>query len=222
MSQFVHLHLHTDYSMLDGACDVEKLVQRVKELGMPAVAMTDHGNIFGAVHFVNAAHKSRREADRRLRALRLQEGRPQHRAHSARRRHLQPPAGPGRKRRRLSQPGQDHLRSLVARLLLQAAGQQKVSGRTLQGADRTLRLPERRSRRASDGRATTTRRGTAAATYSDIFGRTTSFSRFRTRAWSRNIASTPICSGWKKILACRWWRPTTATISAKTTPTRRT
>jgi DNA polymerase III subunit alpha len=58
MSQFVHLHLHTDYSMLDGACDVEKLCHRVKELGMPAVAMTDHGNIFGAVHFVNAAHKS--------------------------------------------------------------------------------------------------------------------------------------------------------------------
>jgi len=57
MSQFVHLHLHTDYSMLDGACDVEKLVCRVKDLGMPAVAMTDHGNVFGAVHFVNAAHK---------------------------------------------------------------------------------------------------------------------------------------------------------------------
>src|SRR6201981_1464353 len=56
MSQFVHLHLHTDYSLLDGACDVEKLCQRVKELGMPAVAMTDHGNIFGAVHFVNAAN----------------------------------------------------------------------------------------------------------------------------------------------------------------------
>ena len=55
MSQFVHLHLHTDYSMLDGACDVEKLVKRVKELGMPAVAMTDHGNIFGAVQFVNSA-----------------------------------------------------------------------------------------------------------------------------------------------------------------------
>jgi DNA polymerase III subunit alpha len=57
MSQFVHLHLHTDYSLLDGACDVEKLCERVEELGMPAVAMTDHGNIFGAVHFVNAAHK---------------------------------------------------------------------------------------------------------------------------------------------------------------------
>jgi DNA polymerase-3 subunit alpha len=58
MSQFVHLHLHTDYSMLDGACDVDKLVHRAKELGMPAVAMTDHGNIFGAVHFVNAANKA--------------------------------------------------------------------------------------------------------------------------------------------------------------------
>jgi DNA polymerase-3 subunit alpha len=43
--------------MLDGACGVDKLVQRVKELGMPAVAMTDHGNIFGAVEFVNAANK---------------------------------------------------------------------------------------------------------------------------------------------------------------------
>ncbi len=53
--QFVHLHLHTDYSMLDGACDTSKLVDRVKELGMPAVAMTDHGNIFGAVEFANAA-----------------------------------------------------------------------------------------------------------------------------------------------------------------------
>jgi DNA polymerase-3 subunit alpha len=54
-SEFVHLHLHTDYSMLDGASDVEKLVARVKELGQPAVAMTDHGNIYGAVHFTNAA-----------------------------------------------------------------------------------------------------------------------------------------------------------------------
>ena len=54
-AQFVHLHLHTDYSMLDGACDVQLLAKRAKELGMPAVAMTDHGNIFGAVHFFNAA-----------------------------------------------------------------------------------------------------------------------------------------------------------------------
>jgi DNA polymerase-3 subunit alpha len=58
MPEFVHLHLHTDYSMLDGACDVDKLCKRVKELGMPAVAMTDHGNIFGTVQFVNAARQA--------------------------------------------------------------------------------------------------------------------------------------------------------------------
>src|SRR6185437_5137333 len=55
--QFIHLHLHTDYSLLDGACDVDRLVDRVHSLGMPAVAMTDHGNIFGAVEFFNAATK---------------------------------------------------------------------------------------------------------------------------------------------------------------------
>jgi DNA polymerase III subunit alpha len=54
-SDFVHLHLHTDYSMLDGACDTKLLCKRAKELDMPAVAMTDHGNIFGAVHFFNDA-----------------------------------------------------------------------------------------------------------------------------------------------------------------------
>jgi DNA polymerase-3 subunit alpha len=55
MPDFVHLHLHTDYSMLDGACDATELCKRAKVLQMPAVAMTDHGNIFGAVHFFNAA-----------------------------------------------------------------------------------------------------------------------------------------------------------------------
>jgi DNA polymerase-3 subunit alpha len=55
MSEFVHLHLHSEYSLLDGANDLEKLVGRAKELCMPAVAMTDHGNIFGAVHFFNYA-----------------------------------------------------------------------------------------------------------------------------------------------------------------------
>ena len=55
MSEFTHLHLHTEYSLLDGACDVYKLVDRVAKLGQKAVAMTDHGNIYGAVHFFNAA-----------------------------------------------------------------------------------------------------------------------------------------------------------------------
>jgi DNA polymerase-3 subunit alpha len=52
---FVHLHCHTDYSMLDGACDIDRLMEQVKALGMPAVAMTDHGNLFGAVQFYSTA-----------------------------------------------------------------------------------------------------------------------------------------------------------------------
>ena len=48
---FVHLHVHTEYSMLDGAAKIAKLAARAKELGMPAVAMTDHGNMFGAYEF---------------------------------------------------------------------------------------------------------------------------------------------------------------------------
>src|SRR6202012_1099225 len=57
MAEFTHLHLHTDYSLRDGACDVEKLVSRVESIGQKAVAMTDHGNIYGAVHFFDAAKK---------------------------------------------------------------------------------------------------------------------------------------------------------------------
>ncbi len=55
MAEFTHLHLHTEYSLLDGACDVYKLVDRVAGLGQKSVAMTDHGNIYGAVHFFDAA-----------------------------------------------------------------------------------------------------------------------------------------------------------------------
>ena len=50
-SQFIHLHLHTEYSLLDGGNRIDKLIDRVKELGMPAVAITDHGNLFGALQF---------------------------------------------------------------------------------------------------------------------------------------------------------------------------
>ena len=57
MSSFVHLHLHTEYSLLDGAVRTADLMRRVREHGMPAVAMTDHGNLFGAVEFFQAARK---------------------------------------------------------------------------------------------------------------------------------------------------------------------
>jgi DNA polymerase-3 subunit alpha len=52
---FVHLHLHTQYSLLDGAVRIKELMQKAAGLGMPAVAMTDHGNLFGAIEFYQAA-----------------------------------------------------------------------------------------------------------------------------------------------------------------------
>jgi DNA polymerase III subunit alpha len=52
---FVHLHCHTDYSLLDGACEISQLMDLAVEQKMPAVAMTDHGNLFGAVEFYNEA-----------------------------------------------------------------------------------------------------------------------------------------------------------------------
>jgi DNA polymerase-3 subunit alpha len=52
---FAHLHLHTQYSLLDGANKIDALIPRVQSLGMPAVAMTDHGNMFGAVEFYKTA-----------------------------------------------------------------------------------------------------------------------------------------------------------------------
>src|SRR5260370_29821065 len=56
-AESTHLHLHTDYSLLDGACDVDKLAGHLSKIGQTAAAMTDHGNIFGAVHFFDAMQK---------------------------------------------------------------------------------------------------------------------------------------------------------------------
>lgn len=55
---FVHLHVHTDYSVLDGACKVGKVLERCKEYGMRSCAITDHGALFGAVQFYQAARKA--------------------------------------------------------------------------------------------------------------------------------------------------------------------
>jgi DNA polymerase III subunit alpha len=52
---FVHLHVHSDYSLLDGACRIDRLMDRASALGMKALALTDHGNLFGAIEFYNMA-----------------------------------------------------------------------------------------------------------------------------------------------------------------------
>ncbi len=57
-ADFVHLHNHSDYSLLDGASPIPRMVKRAAELGMPAVALTDHGAMFGAIEFHNEAKKA--------------------------------------------------------------------------------------------------------------------------------------------------------------------
>ena len=55
---FVHLHIHTEYSLLDGACRIDQLMDRVKESGQTAIACTDHGVIYGCVQLYKAAKKA--------------------------------------------------------------------------------------------------------------------------------------------------------------------
>src|SRR5213595_3986023 len=55
--EFVHLHLHSEYSLLDGACRIEELLDKAVELKMPAMAITEHGNMFSSVIFHDQARK---------------------------------------------------------------------------------------------------------------------------------------------------------------------
>ena len=57
MTDFVHLHCHTEYSLLDGAIRIDDLCAKAKDFGMPAVAITDHGNLYGALNFYTTAKK---------------------------------------------------------------------------------------------------------------------------------------------------------------------
>lgn len=59
MQDFVHLHVHSEYSLLDGANRIKDLPKKAKELGMSAIAITDHGNMFGAIEFYKACKKER-------------------------------------------------------------------------------------------------------------------------------------------------------------------
>jgi DNA polymerase III subunit alpha len=57
MSEFVHLHLHTEFSLLDGACRIDEVLDQAVKLKMPAIAVTEHGNMFSSVIFHDHARK---------------------------------------------------------------------------------------------------------------------------------------------------------------------
>ncbi|MDE6858006.1 MAG: PHP domain-containing protein, partial [Alistipes sp.] len=77
MQQFVHLHVHTQYSILDGQASIQKLVDKAMADGMPGIAVTDHGDMFGIKEFYNYVKKVKgkykgqaAECEARLAALR--------------------------------------------------------------------------------------------------------------------------------------------------------
>ena len=63
MNDFVHLHVHSEYSLLDGSSRIKELPNRIKDLGMNAVALTDHGNMYGAIQFYKACKEAGVKAD---------------------------------------------------------------------------------------------------------------------------------------------------------------
>ncbi len=224
MTEFVHLHLHSDYSLLDGACDVEKLVERVKKLGMPAVAMTDHGNIFGAVHFVNAAHKAgvKPIVGCELYICKKDD-------HNIER---TPPEGDTYNHLLVLAENEEGYRNLV-KITSEASlhgfyYKPRVSKKFLAQHSRGLIglsgcLKGEVAERLMEGNYDSARR--AAGFYSDLFGRENFFqskqlridAMFHLQSLVLNLQEKVLSA--KKILGCRWWRPTTATTCARTMPT---
>ena len=220
-NQFVHLHLHSDYSLLDGACDVEKLVDRVQELGMPAVAMTDHGNIFGAVHFVNAAHKAgvKPIVGCELYICKKDD-------HDIKR---TPPDGDTYNHLLVLAENEEGYRNLV-KITSEASlhgfyYKPRVSKKFLAEHSKGLIglsgcLKGEVAERLTEGNYEAARGGSADSTAIFSAKRISSW-RFRTRAWRWSTASSPGCFSWRRTSGCRWWRPTTATTCAKTMRKRR-
>ena len=59
LAQFVHLHNHSQYSLLDGACRIDDMLEEAVKMKMPALAITDHGNLFGAIEFYTKARRQK-------------------------------------------------------------------------------------------------------------------------------------------------------------------
>ena len=70
LTEFVHLHLHTEFSLLDGACRIDEVLDQAVKLKMPAIAVTEHGNMFSSVIFHDHARAARTEPDPRVRGVR--------------------------------------------------------------------------------------------------------------------------------------------------------
>ena len=197
MSEFIHLHLHTDYSLLDGACDVEKLVARVKALNMPAVAITDHGNIFGAC---TSQTPRRRPASSPSSAAS---------STSARKTTIAaPPEGDtynhllraGRDRRRLSQPREDHFGSSLHGFYYKPRISKKFLAEHSKGLIGLSGCLKGEVRRRADGRRVRNGAQSCGQLLARSSAKKISSSKSRTRASRRSSASAQTCSSLEQEL----------------------
>ncbi len=212
---FVHLHVHSDYSVLDGACKIDRLLDVVEEMGQPAVALTDHGVMSGAVELYRKATNARHHAGGRPRGLRGPRPR-----RAAEPRAAQPPDAARRDHRGLLQPHQALLGRLPRGLPPQAAHLARAHGAPRRRHHRPLRMPLRRrllqpGARRRDGRA---RRARHAGP--DLRARRRLRGGPARGAGRPDRHQRPACARWPWTPGCRWSRPATRTTRAARTPTR--
>ena len=191
MSDFVHLHLHTEFSLLDGACRIDELLDQAAKLKMPALAVTEHGNMFSAVVFHDAARK---------RGIKPILGCEVYVAPGSR---LDKSGTIGETANHLvllaeNAEGFRNLIKLVSSgytegLLLQAAHRQGAAGGAQQGPDRAEQLPQGRSRVRDSRRAGAEGDGRGRHAIATFSATATSSSRCSFRASTSSASSTPAC-----------------------------
>ena len=211
---FTHLHLHSQYSLLDGAIKFGKLFDRCKELGMDAVAVTDHGNLFGAVEFYTKAVAAEIKPILGIEAY-IAPGEPARQVQDLDLRGRVPPAAAGRERRRLQ-----NLLKLVQLGYLEGfyyrpAHRQGTSRRASRGSDLHDRLPRGRSHRRGWRRAIWTPPGGPRRSTWRSSARSGSSSSCRDQGMAEQDRSTRGWSTWPGSWAWGWWAPTTCTSSTQ-------
>ncbi len=219
-NDFTHLHVHSEFSLLDGLGRITELVDTAAQLGMDSMAITDHGALYGAVAFYQAAQDQGHQADHRGRDVR----RPpvdDRQGGQGRRPALPPdPARPGP--RRLPEPVPAGHRRPHRRLLLQAADRPRAPREAQRGPDRAVGVPvAARSPRRSRSR-TGSWPATSPASTATSSARTASTSSSRTTACPSSAGSTSSSCASPRRPACRSSSPTTSTTSARTSPRRTT
>ena len=205
MAEFTHLHLHTQYSLLDGAIRLDDLFPKVLERGMKPVAITDHGNMFGAVDFYKKAKKHGVKPIFGCETYVAPRSTRQDRA-------AQQPPHPARQGQgRLQEPLVPQLDGVPRGLLLQPAHRQEAAARAQRGADRPVGVPRRRGRADADAARARGGGDSGARVQATSSSADTSSSRCSPTASTSRSRSTATWSSCRRRPAFRSSPPTTAT-----------